>query len=386
MTDVGGTTLSTDANGVWLAEQAWFDVPLSQGTGGGVSALFDRPAWQQGVLPDRDPGRRLTPDVAAVADPFTGVRDRASTRQLLVGGGTSQAAPIWAGMAAVMNQYLLDQRRTAARRPQPDAVSHGGGRDRCPAFRDVTLGGNAVDDRGPGLRPGHRPGHARRRQPGPQPARSPRRRRNEHRAGAGRYRPTTECRVCQVEVPAGEFCGLCGVSPEARRGDGPDWLRPPRLRRGPRRAPAAAVAGQFAVPAPAAPVPQGVPGRTARGAAWRSSPSRCCGCPGACHGRRPRVAAPVPALPARVRRPRDLPAATLVLTAVLGIGLGVGWVLLTGAMVARSYGVAAGRRFALSRMLRDGLGVPLGGAILMLMPAVIVRLMDRPTENPWTAS
>ena len=56
MTDVGGTTLSTDANGVWLAEQAWFDVPLSQGTGGGVSSLFDRPQWQRGAsLPDQDP-------------------------------------------------------------------------------------------------------------------------------------------------------------------------------------------------------------------------------------------------------------------------------------------------------------------------------------------
>src|SRR5689334_24110230 len=29
------------------AEQAWFDVPLSQGTGGGVSSLFDRPDWQR---------------------------------------------------------------------------------------------------------------------------------------------------------------------------------------------------------------------------------------------------------------------------------------------------------------------------------------------------
>ena len=106
MTDVGGTTLSTDANGVWQAEQAWFDVPLSQGTGGGVSSLFDRPHWQRAVMPDKDPTRRLTPDVAAVADPFTGVQI-VLNRQQLVGGGTSQSAPIWAGLAAVMNQYLL---------------------------------------------------------------------------------------------------------------------------------------------------------------------------------------------------------------------------------------------------------------------------------------
>ena len=55
MIDVGGTTLSTDANGVWLAEQAWFDVPLSQGTGGGVSSLFDRPEWQRRRRADQDP-------------------------------------------------------------------------------------------------------------------------------------------------------------------------------------------------------------------------------------------------------------------------------------------------------------------------------------------
>src|SRR6476661_1128172 len=38
--------------------------------------------------------------------------------------------------------------------------------------------------------------------------------------------PTTmECRVCQTEVPAGEFCGLCGDHLTERRGNGPSWLR-----------------------------------------------------------------------------------------------------------------------------------------------------------------
>ena len=40
---------------------------------------------------------------------------------------------------------------------------------------------------------------------------------------------------------------------------------------------------------------------------------------------------------------RDIPSGTLVITAALGIGLGVGWVLLTGAAVAQSYGVPLGR-------------------------------------------
>ncbi len=37
--------------------------------------------------------------------------------------------------------------------------------------------------------------------------------------------PTTECRICQTDVPAGEYCGLCGCHLQARRGEGPDWLR-----------------------------------------------------------------------------------------------------------------------------------------------------------------
>jgi kumamolisin len=153
MTDVGGTTLSTDADGRWLAEQAWFDVPLSQGTGGGVSALFDRPEWQRGLSA---PGsteaggaqKRLTPDIAAVADPFTGVKIVLNGR-VLVGGGTSQASPLWAGIAAVMNQYLISNggRALGDLNPMLYRIAKGAP---LPAFRDITLGGNAVATAGPG--------------------------------------------------------------------------------------------------------------------------------------------------------------------------------------------------------------------------------------------
>ena len=148
MTDVGGTTLSTEGDGRWLAEQAWYDVPLSVGSGGGVSNLFERPEWQRGVLPDRDRERRLTPDVAAVADPFTGVRIIFKGTDL-VGGGTSQAAPVWAGLTAVMNQYLLANggRLIGGFNPQLYRIAQGAP---LPAFRDVTLGGNVVADAGPG--------------------------------------------------------------------------------------------------------------------------------------------------------------------------------------------------------------------------------------------
>ena len=99
-------------------------------------------------MPDQDPGRRLTPDVAAVADPFTGVRIVFKGTPL-VGGGTSQSAPIWAGLAAVMNQYLLANggRLIGDLNPQLYRIAAGAP---LPAFRDVTLGGNAVADAGPG--------------------------------------------------------------------------------------------------------------------------------------------------------------------------------------------------------------------------------------------
>jgi kumamolisin len=123
-------------------------VPLSQGTGGGASTLFERPDWQQGVSPDKNAGKRLTPDISAVADPFTGMRIVFNQNQL-IGGGTSQSAPIWAGLTAVMNQYLIENggRRIGHLNPLLYRIAAGAPR---PAFRDVVLGANAVDVAGPG--------------------------------------------------------------------------------------------------------------------------------------------------------------------------------------------------------------------------------------------
>ncbi|EHB59455.1 kumamolisin [Mycolicibacterium rhodesiae JS60] len=144
VTSVGGTTLSTDANGRWLDEWAWVDVPMSQGSSGGVSRLFARPDYQRAVAVDRDTDHRLVPDVSAVADPFTGMQV-VFGQKIRIGGGTSQAAPIWAGMAALMNEYLLDHggRPLGDINPLLYRVAQG---SRQPGFHDITLGGNAVDN------------------------------------------------------------------------------------------------------------------------------------------------------------------------------------------------------------------------------------------------
>ena len=148
MTDVGGTSLSTTADGTWIAEQAWYDVPILHGTSGGASALFDRPQWQEQLDVGKGAGRRLTPDVAAVGDPETGVKI-VFQQSIAAGGGTSLAAPLWAGMAAILNQYLRDN----GGRPLGDLnkliyeVSRSA---RLPAFREVPQGANATDRSLPG--------------------------------------------------------------------------------------------------------------------------------------------------------------------------------------------------------------------------------------------
>lgn len=103
---VGGTAIVSHQNND-LVESVWND-PNSGGSGGGVSSLFDRPDYQANVLVPRSltahPGRGL-PDVAIDASPPTGL-------QVLVDGayqiegGTSIAAPAWAGLIALLNQGL----------------------------------------------------------------------------------------------------------------------------------------------------------------------------------------------------------------------------------------------------------------------------------------
>ncbi|MBN9327355.1 MAG: hypothetical protein J0I87_10645, partial [Cellulomonas sp.] len=86
---VGGTTLTLTSTGARASETVW------SGTGSGCSAYVGKPSWQH----DTACTRRTVTDVAAVADPSTGVAvydSYGSTggANWLVFGGTSVAAPI----------------------------------------------------------------------------------------------------------------------------------------------------------------------------------------------------------------------------------------------------------------------------------------------------
>lgn len=86
--------------------------------GGGVSTVQAFPAYQSGRSNSFSTAHRSTPDVAADADPQTGVATFDSTPLLsgsnagkgpgwIEAGGTSLAAPLWAGMMALKDQQLV---------------------------------------------------------------------------------------------------------------------------------------------------------------------------------------------------------------------------------------------------------------------------------------
>jgi kumamolisin len=143
MTAIGGTKLSTDAAGQWLSEQSWYNTPLILGTAGGASTLFARPEWQTVGVGTELPDRRLVPDVSAVADPFTGVRI-VFNQEFMVGGGTSQAAPIWAGLTALMNDTLRADGAKPVGELNPVLYRLAKSAKLASGLRDINLGGNAI--------------------------------------------------------------------------------------------------------------------------------------------------------------------------------------------------------------------------------------------------
>ena len=155
VTGLGGTQVSTSSasyltpgDGYWesasnndvitsaikyIPEEVWNEDLANCGTddclssgGGGASALFTKPSWQTGVANIPQDNHRYVPDISLnaatglpgylfctsdvtfwvsgqVASCNSGFRD-ASSGDLTIAGGTSFAAPIFAGMLALINQ------------------------------------------------------------------------------------------------------------------------------------------------------------------------------------------------------------------------------------------------------------------------------------------
>ncbi|MGA7564473.1 MAG: choice-of-anchor D domain-containing protein, partial [Terriglobales bacterium] len=139
---VGGTDLTTQsAGGPWKSETTWVD------GGGGWGTNQAIPTWQQlaGVITSENEGSTLyrnVPDVSANAN-FTFyvcADQKACTANEY--GGTSFAAPMWAGYIALANQQAASNGTAAPGFIDPTIYPIGLGANYDTDFHDITSGSN----------------------------------------------------------------------------------------------------------------------------------------------------------------------------------------------------------------------------------------------------
>jgi kumamolisin len=95
----GGTLVTTDANTI-VSEVVWSDTGNGEGTGGGVSTLYPVPDFQKAA---NSAAGRGVPDVAGNAAQPSGYLTVINGISKVI-GGTSAVAPLWAGLAARINE------------------------------------------------------------------------------------------------------------------------------------------------------------------------------------------------------------------------------------------------------------------------------------------
>ena len=140
---VGGTDLTTaSAGGAWKSETAWVD------SGGGISPSPERiaiPAWQKlaGVINSSNKGSttyRNGPDVSANANFTFYVCADQTTCTANEYGGTSFAAPMWAGYVALVNQQLKANGYSTIGYINPYLYAFGTSSSYGTDFHDITSG------------------------------------------------------------------------------------------------------------------------------------------------------------------------------------------------------------------------------------------------------
>jgi subtilase family serine protease len=147
VTSVGGTEFSPDYvanNDVGnVAESVWDDG--SGASGGGASVVFPKPAYQNSVTPNDS--ARDVPDVALGSSPnspgfYLGDDSGGTATMDCCWGGTSIAAPMWAGIAKLAAQ--VDGARLG--NMNPEIYTLGALEDETASgVRDVTIGNNSFN-------------------------------------------------------------------------------------------------------------------------------------------------------------------------------------------------------------------------------------------------
>lgn len=186
--------------------------------------------------------------------------------------------------------------------------------------------------------------------------------------------PTTGCPTCQIDVPAGAFCGYCGSHLTSQRGDGPAWLR--------LRTYGAAPGEHVLRPSVTSSLFPHLHHRS-------QAPFRvglvilliALVVFAVLRWQAPLVAVSALGLPVMFHlylyesdAYEDLRRRDLLFIAAVSVGLGVGWAWLTGAIVARSYAVAFQTGMEFKQLLWEGVIIPVSGALVMIAPIILARL------------
>jgi subtilase family serine protease len=147
---VGGTHLNTTSGGAYSSETVWSSGSGSsgEGGGGGISTYFTRPSYQTGT--NLTNTYREVPDVSADADPNSGysvyctvtAAQCSSSQGWTAVGGTSAAAPLWAGVATATNQYLAAQSKPTLGSAITTIYKLYNTAQTYTAYHDVTSGNN----------------------------------------------------------------------------------------------------------------------------------------------------------------------------------------------------------------------------------------------------
>ena len=141
ITSVGGTDLNTSAAaGAWASETAWAD------SGGGISPhKYAIPSWQTAAASkcaSCSQTYRNGPDVSANANFTFYVCADQTTCTANEYGGTSFAAPMWAGYLALINQQSVANGNKTLGFINPSLYTIGAGSSYGTDFHDVTSGSN----------------------------------------------------------------------------------------------------------------------------------------------------------------------------------------------------------------------------------------------------
>ena len=147
ITQVGGTTLTMNGAGAsYASETVWnWGIRYGEdgvGSSGGISSYYPIPSWQTNINMTASQGSttfRNTPDVALTADDILVIADGGVE---YLTGGTSCAAPLWAGFTSLVNQQATSSSRASVGFINPALYALAQTANYTNYFRDITTDNN----------------------------------------------------------------------------------------------------------------------------------------------------------------------------------------------------------------------------------------------------